>query len=466
MNSFLTDNQILTLIEEHSDKWTVLYDTDTNAGRLEKLSTALVPYIVVVWHVNYEESGVTSSYPMAMQFQGNVNPTTCLFASIASTSPTTVFTVTLNVTTGAFGEIEVTTLQDLLVSGTNIKTVNGTSVLGSGDITTPDTTYTAGYGLSLSSGEFSVNTGEIATQADLPQGEVDVTFNGTATPTTEELSNVVVGSKTYTITHTSSLPWSSITGKPTFATVATSGSYADLSNTPTLGTASAKDYTTSVTSGSSDLVTSGAVYTAIDQLPEPMVFKGSVGTSGTVEWANLPSASSSNEGHTYKVITAHSSSPACEVGDTIISSGSEWVVIPSGDEPSGTVTSVAVQNAQDGGLSVSGSPITSSGTVTIGLDAGYGDTKNPFGSKNANLVLASPDGSSGTPSFRALSKDDLPTLTASDVGALADSTNFLASASVSGDTLTISPSSGNDVTFTASSVDIVDLTQVNAQSGE
>ena len=32
----------------------------------------------------------------------------------------------------------------------------------------------------------------------------------------------------------------------------------------------------------------------------------------------------------------------------------------------GTVTSVAVENATNGGLSVSGSPITSSGTITIG----------------------------------------------------------------------------------------------------
>lgn len=53
------------------------------------------------------------------------------------------------------------------------------------------------------------------------------------------------------------------------------------------------NYTTSVTSGSTDLVTSGAVYTAIDSLPEPMIFKGSVGTGGTVEWPNLPSASTS-----------------------------------------------------------------------------------------------------------------------------------------------------------------------------
>ena len=52
------------------------------------------------------------------------------------------------------------------------------------------------------------------------------------------------------------------------ATVATTGDYGDLSNTPTLGTAAAKDSTNSVTSGSTDLVESGAVYTAIDNLDE------------------------------------------------------------------------------------------------------------------------------------------------------------------------------------------------------
>ena len=37
-------------------------------------------------------------------------------------------------------------LQDALVSGTNIKTINGTSVLGSGNIVTPDSTFIATYG--------------------------------------------------------------------------------------------------------------------------------------------------------------------------------------------------------------------------------------------------------------------------------------------------------------------------------
>lgn len=40
---------------------------------------------------------------------------------------------------------------------------------------------------------------------------------------------------------TPSVAWADVTGKPTFADVATSGSYADLTNTPTLGTAAAAD---------------------------------------------------------------------------------------------------------------------------------------------------------------------------------------------------------------------------------
>lgn len=107
----------------------------------------------------------------------------------------------------------------------------------------------------------------------------------------------------------------------------------------------------------------------IDNLPSPMIFKGSVGTGGTVTWANLPEAAAANTGFTYKVITAHATAPICEIGDTIVSDGTQWVVIPSGDEPSGTVTSVGVSVPT--GLSVSGSPVTSSGTIAISLANGY-----------------------------------------------------------------------------------------------
>ena len=76
----------------------------------------------------------------------------------------------------------------------------------------------------------------------------------------------------------------------------------------------------------------------------------------------MPAAASENKGHTYKVITNHGADtkcPACKAGDMIISNGSAWVVIPSGDEPSGTVTSIAT------GTGLSGGPITSSGTISI-----------------------------------------------------------------------------------------------------
>ena len=122
------------------------------------------------------------------------------------------------------------------------------------------------------------------------------------------------------------------------------------------------------TDNSTKIATTAYVTTAIAGLPQPMVFKGSVGTGGTTTWANLESATN-HEGWTYKVITAHTAEtgkPAAAVGDTIISNGSEWIVIPSGDEPSGTVTSVGISNATNGGLSVSNSPITSSGNITVG----------------------------------------------------------------------------------------------------
>lgn len=54
------------------------------------------------------------------------------------------------------------------------------------------------------------------------------------------------------------------------ATVATSGDYDDLTDLPTLGTAAAKDSTNAVTIGSSDLVESGAVDTAITSAIEAL----------------------------------------------------------------------------------------------------------------------------------------------------------------------------------------------------
>lgn len=126
----------------------------------------------------------------------------------------------------------------------------------------------------------------------------------------------------------------------------------------------------------SDFATTNYVNTAIANLPEPMIFKGSLGTGGTI--TTLPVASASNEGFTYKVITTGTyASQEAEIGDTFISDGSNWVLIPSGDEPSGTVTSVGITNG--GGLIITDSPITSSGSIKIS----HADTSTQASSSNS-----------------------------------------------------------------------------------
>lgn len=68
----------------------------------------------------------------------------------------------------------------------------------------------------------------------------------------------------------------------------------------------------------------------------------------------------------------------------------------------GSVTSVGVAVPAD--LAVAGSPVTTSGTITISRN-----------SQSANLFLGSPDGAAGVPSYRALVANDIPSLLASKI---------------------------------------------------
>ena len=66
-----------------------------------------------------------------------------------------------------------------------------------------------------------------------------------------------------------------------------------------------------------------------------------------------------------------------------------------------------------GVTSVTGtSPIASSGGTTpaISLAANYGDTQNPYASKTAKYVLAAPNATNGSPTFRLLVASDIPNL--------------------------------------------------------
>lgn len=98
----------------------------------------------------------------------------------------------------------------------------------------------------------------------------------------------------------------------------------------------------------------------------------------------------------------------------------------TGTYPNFTITNTSPSS---GGTvtSVTGtSPVVSSGGTTpaISLASGYGDTQNPYASKTANYVLAAPNGSAGAPTFRALVSADIPALSyVSSIGVTAPITS-------------------------------------------
>ena len=132
------------------------------------------------------------------------------------------------------------------------------------------------------------------------------------------------------------------------------------------------------------------VDTAIDNIPDPMIFKGSLGTGGTI--TSLPTASSSNTGFTYKVITAGTyAGQVAKIGDTFISDGTTWNLIPSGDEPSGTVTSITL-NATSPILIDDSNAITTSGTRTFSHDNSSGNKHIPSGGSTNQILRWTADG--------------------------------------------------------------------------
>jgi len=203
-----------------------------------------------------------------------------------------------------------------------------------------------------------------------------------------------------------------------------------------LGTAAAKDFTNLVAEDSGDLVTSGAVFNELNNLPNPMVYKGTLGDNATI--SSLPSASSSNEGYTYKVITAGTyASQVAKIGDVFVSTGEEWTLIPAGDEDSDTWRQINVNGTQVVGsaistgainfksgthvtASVSGNDITFSTDAQVNTIEGVqvnGDDLVPDGSKKVNVVISGKADkvTTGTPNGKLAELDASGNLTDSGV---------------------------------------------------
>jgi hypothetical protein len=120
---------------------------------------------------------------------------------------------------------------------------------------------------------------------------------------------------------------------------------------------------------------------------------GPVAVGDDVPNTNPEGEPGNSKGETW--LDTSGSSPILKVYD-----GGAWVTCF--DDPGGTVTSVGL--TFDSVFNVSGTPVTSSGTLTATLR-----------SQVKNTVFAGPDDVDGTPSFRALVDNDIPAMPASKI---------------------------------------------------
>jgi hypothetical protein len=131
---------------------------------------------------------------------------------------------------------------------------------------------------------------------------------------------------------------------------------------------------------------------------------------------NFPTLNQSTTGNAATATALAATPSQCSSGEFatgIAASGNANCGTPSG---AGTVTSVGLSLPSI--FSVSGSPVTGSGTLT-----------GTLASETANYFFAAPNGSAGTPSFRAIVAADIPTLNQSTAGNAATATALAATPS-------------------------------------
>lgn len=262
----------------------------------------------------------------------------------------------------------------LSVNGTTAKGIKyrNDNLAAAGDLAANRTymfTYDGTYWQFI--GDFNTNTDTKVRQtlsSDNANRSLLMSYDNTSSSTTNVDNTVYRNNSIYA---------NASTGKITATTFA--GDLNGTINTATTAT------TQSQGDNSTKVATTAYVDKAIEDLPEPMVFRGSLGTGGTI--TSLPVDGSAAVGDTYKVITAGTyDSKTAKVGDTFIcltktSSANTWELIPSGDEPSGTVTSITLKATSPIAIN-SSSAITTSGTRTLS-HANSGATEGSYGDSSA-----------------------------------------------------------------------------------
>ena len=126
----------------------------------------------------------------------------------------------------------------------------------------------------------------------------------------------------------------------------------------------------------------------IDSLPEPMVFKGTLGVGGTIQ--TLPTASTSNKGFTYIVITDGTyASQTAKAGDMFISDGSTWVLVPSADDSSVIISQTLTAGSTS--ITFNHASITATSFISVASEAWYTSATQTTGSVTLTFPTQSTD---------------------------------------------------------------------------
>jgi hypothetical protein len=221
---------------------------------------------------------------------------------------------------------------------------------------------------------------------------------------------------------TGSVPYQTSAGTTTMLAAGTNGHVLTLAaGVPTWAASSGG--VTSFSAGTTGLTPNTTTTGAITLAGTLDVDNGGTGQTSYTDGQLLIGNTTSGNTLTKSTLTAGS-------GISITNGAGSITIATSGG--GGTVTGVTAT-----------SPVASSGGTApvISLNAGYGDTLNPYASKTANFVLAAPNGTAGVPTFRAIVAADIPTLNQNTSGTAAGLSATLAVAS-GGTGITTAPANG------------------------
>lgn len=229
----------------------------------------------------------------------------------------------------------------------------------------------------------------------------------TANASSNVTANITVPTKTSDLTNDSgfldSVAWGDVTGKPTFATVATSGSYDDLSNKPTIPAAQVQSNWTQTTT------------TAVDYIKNKPTL-AAVATSGsyndlsnrpTIPTVNNATLTIQKNGTTVKTFTANASSNVT-ANITVPTATSDLT------NDSGFVNATAIAGKQD--LLTAGDHINITGTTIKAVD--YVHSEQPVATSAVTPVVTGSMISNGTITADKLASGATVklTLSTSDIG--------------------------------------------------